>query len=32
VKVRTAYDAVFDLSIDLYYRGTDGIGIPRKPE
>jgi hypothetical protein len=29
-----AYDAVFDLSIDLHYRGcSGGVGLsPRKPE
>jgi hypothetical protein len=34
VKVKGAYDAVFDLSIDLHYRGcSGGVGLsPRKPE
>ena len=34
VKVKAAYDAVFDLSIDLHYRGcSGGVGLsPRKPE
>jgi hypothetical protein len=34
VKVKAAYDAVFDLSIDLRYRGcSGGVGLsPLKPE
>jgi len=34
LKVKVAYDAVFDLSIDLHYRGcSGGVGLsPRKPE
>jgi hypothetical protein len=30
LKVKAAYDAVFDLSIDLHYRGCSG-GVGRSP-
>jgi len=31
VKVKAAYDAVFDLSIDLHYRGcSNGVGLSPK--
>jgi hypothetical protein len=30
VKLKAAYDAVFDLSIDLHYRGcSSGVGLPQ---
>lgn len=33
VKVRAAYDAVFDLAIDLHSRGcSSGVGLPSKNE
>jgi hypothetical protein len=30
-KVKAAYDAVFDLTVDLHYRGcSSGVGMPPK--